>query len=168
VGAYSSSGGGGRPVGFLLPGGESVDVRANEVTFQLNDSPQGVDNPTTGKILVPKGRTFWLRVDAPAVEGADAGVAAYQEALEATGLPTDSASELQQTIAAGPTGRPGDNTRRTAVGASPPPERRGWDSGSARSSAQARSRSCSCSSTSRTGTSSPSRDLTGIDASGST
>jgi hypothetical protein len=121
VGAYSSSGGGGRPVGFLLPGGESVDVRANEVTFQLNDSPQGVDNPTTGKILVPKGRTFWLRVDAPAVEGADAGVAAYQEALEATGLPTDSASELQQTIAAGPTGRPGDNTRRTAVGASPPP-----------------------------------------------
>jgi hypothetical protein len=120
VGAYSSSGGGGRPVRFLLPGGESVDARANEVTFQLNDSPEGVDDPTTGEVLVPKGRTFGLRVDAPAVEGADAGVAAYQEALEAVGLPSDSMSELQRKIAAGPTGRPGDNPQRTAVSASLP------------------------------------------------
>lgn len=120
VGAYSSSGGGGRPVRFLLPGGETVDARANEVTFQLNDSPEGVDDPTTGEVLVPKGRTFGLRVDAPAVEGSDAGVAAYQEALEAVGLPTDSVSELQQKLAAEPTSRPGDNPQRTAVSASLP------------------------------------------------
>lgn len=120
VGAYSSSGGGGRPVRFLLPGRESVDARANEVTFQLLDSPDGVNDPTTGEILVPKGRTFGLRVDAPAVEGADAGVAAYREALEAVGLPSDSVSELQRKIAAGPTGRPGDNPQRTAVSASLP------------------------------------------------
>lgn len=121
VGAYSSSGGGGgRPVRFLLPGGESVDARANEVTFQFNDSPEGVDDPTTGEVLVPKGRTFGLRVDAPAVEGADAGVAAYQEALEAVGLPSDNVSELQRKIAAGPTGRPGDDPQRTGVSASLP------------------------------------------------
>jgi hypothetical protein len=122
VGAYSSSGGGGRPVRFLLPGGESVDARANEVTFQLNDSPEGVDDPTTGEVLVPKGRTFGLRVDAPAVEGADAGVATYQEALEAVGLPTDSVSELRQKIAGDPTGRPGDDPQRSVVSASLPRE----------------------------------------------
>jgi hypothetical protein len=48
VGAYSSSGGGGRPVRFLLPEGKTVDARANEVIFELLDSPDGVISPTTG------------------------------------------------------------------------------------------------------------------------
>jgi len=95
VGGYTSSGGGGRPVRFLLPGGRTVDVRANELTFQLNDSPEGVNDPTTGEVLVPAGRLFALRVDAPAVEGADAGVAAYREALDGLGLLADTVGELQ-------------------------------------------------------------------------
>jgi len=121
VGAYSSSGGGGRPVRFLLPEGKTVDARANEVIFELLDSPDGVISPTTGEVLVPKGRTFGLRVDAPAVEGAAAGVAAYQEALEAIGLPTDSVRELQQKIAAEPTDSPVVDSERIAVSASLPP-----------------------------------------------
>jgi len=107
-GAYSSSGGGGRPVRFLLPAGTTVDVRANEVIFQLDDSPEGVTDPTTGEVLVPAGRKFSLRVDAPASEGADDGVAAYQEALAEWGLPADTVDELRQKIDRGPTGRPGD------------------------------------------------------------
>lgn len=122
VGAYSSSGGEGRPVRFLLPGGRTVDVRANEVTFQLNDSPEGVTDPTTGEVLVPVGRLFALRVDAPAVEGADAGVAGYQEALDGLGLPADTVGELRQKIAAGPTGRPGDAPERIGVSVSLPRE----------------------------------------------
>jgi hypothetical protein len=122
VGGYSSSGRGGRPVRFLLPGGKTVDVRANEVTFQLNDSPEGVNDPKTGEVLVPAGRLFALRVDAPAVEGADAGVAAYQEALDGTGLPADTVGELQQKIADGPTGRTGDAPERIGVSASLPRE----------------------------------------------
>lgn len=122
VGAYSSSGGGGRPVRFVLPGGTSVDVRANDVTFQLNDSPEGVDDPTTGEVLVPAGRSFGLRVDTPAVEGAEAGVAGYQEALDGLGLPSDTVGELEQKIAAGPTARPGDAPERIAVSASLPRE----------------------------------------------
>jgi len=118
VGAYSLSGGGGRPVRFLLPDGRAVDVRANEVTFQLNDSPEGVNDPTTGEVLVPAGRLFALRVDAPAVEGADAGVAAYQEALDGLGLPADTVGEFQQKIADGPTSRPGDAPERIGVSAS--------------------------------------------------
>jgi hypothetical protein len=71
---------------------------------------------------VPKGRTFGLRVDAPAVEGTDAGVAAYEEALDAIGLPTDSVRELRQKIVAEPTGSPGVDSERIAVSASLPPE----------------------------------------------
>jgi len=119
-GAYSSSGGEGRPVRFLLPGGKTVDVRANEVIFQLNDSPDGVTDPTSGEVLVPAGRTFSLRVDAPATEGAEAGVAAYQEALAAVGLPADTVDELRQKIADGPTGRPGDAPQRVGVSADLP------------------------------------------------
>ena len=122
VGAYSSSDGGGRPVRFPLPGRRTVDVRAHEVTFQLNDLPEGVNDPTTGEVLVPAGRLFALRVDAPAVKGADAGVAAYQEALDGLGLPADTVGELQQKIADGPTGRPGDAPERIGVSASLPLE----------------------------------------------
>lgn len=122
VGAYSSSGGGGRPVRFLLPGGKTVDVRANEVTFQLNDSPEGVNDPTTGEVLVPAGRSFGLRVDAPAVEGVDVGVTGYREALEGLGLPSDTVGELEQKIGAGSTRRPGDAPERIAVSASLPRE----------------------------------------------
>ncbi|WP_396598643.1 hypothetical protein [Frigoribacterium sp. R86507] len=119
-GAYSSSGGGGRPVRFLLPGGKTVDVRANEVIFQLNDSPEGVTDPTSGEVLVPAGRKFSLRVDAPAAEGAEAGVAAYQEALAAVGLPADTVDELRQKIDGGPTGRPGDAPQSMGVSADLP------------------------------------------------
>ena len=119
-GAYSSSGGGGRPVRFLLPGQETVDVRANEVIFQLNDSLEGVTDPTTGEELVPAGRKFSLRVDAPASEGVDAGVAAYQEALAAWGLPADTVDELRQKIDDGPTGRPGDAPQWVGVSAELP------------------------------------------------
>ena len=119
-GAYSSSGGGGRPVRFLLPAGTTVDVRANEVIFQLDDSPVGVTDPTTGEVLVPAGRKFSLRVDAPASEGADDGVAAYQEALAELGLPADTVDELRQKIDGGPTGRPGDAPQWVGVSADLP------------------------------------------------
>ena len=119
-GAYSSSVDGGRPVRFLLPGGKTVDVRANEVIFQLNDSPEGVDDPTTGEVLVPAGRVYSLRVDAPVVEGAEAGMAGYQEALDELGLPADTATKLQQKIDGGPTGSPLDAPEKVGVTAELP------------------------------------------------
>ncbi|WP_146236268.1 hypothetical protein [Curtobacterium sp. MCBD17_023] len=98
VGAYSSSTPGGRPVRFLLPGGEDVDVRANEVVFELSENDQAITSRATGKELSPAGRFFDLRVDAPAAQGAEAGVAAYRKALQELGLPDDTVSELQEQI----------------------------------------------------------------------
>jgi hypothetical protein len=98
VGAYSSSIPGSRPVRFLLPGGEDVDVRANEVVFELSENDQAITSRVTGKELSPAGRFFDLRVDAPAAQGAEAGVAAYRQALQELGLPDDTVSELQEQI----------------------------------------------------------------------
>lgn len=115
VGGYSSHGGGGRPVRFELPGDRTVDLRAHDVVFQLNDSPEGVTDPRTGEVLVPEGRRYSLRVSTPALEGAEAGQAGYEEALAELGLPGDSARELQQEIADAPNASPLDVGR---VGAS--------------------------------------------------
>jgi len=122
VGAYSSSGGDGRPVRFLLPGEKTVDVRAHDVVFEFDDSPEGVIDSTTGEVLVPVGRSFALRVDGPAVEGADAGVARYREALDGLGLPADTVGELEYRIADGRTGEPGGHDARVVVDASLPRE----------------------------------------------
>jgi hypothetical protein len=98
VSTYSSSTPGGRPVRFLLPRGEVVDVRANEVVFELSEDDRAITSRATGEELSPAGRFFDLRVDAPATQGAEAGVAAYREALQELGLPDDTVSELQEQI----------------------------------------------------------------------
>ncbi|WP_146236267.1 hypothetical protein [Curtobacterium sp. MCBD17_023] len=119
VGAYGSESGGGRPVRFLLPGGEEVRVQATQVIFDALDNAQEMTDQS-GKVILPQGRLFHLRVNAVPVEGAKAGVDAYRDVLEQLDLPDTSVGELQQKIAAADSVDPVDASQRVSVGASVP------------------------------------------------
>ncbi|PZF53874.1 hypothetical protein DEJ23_13960 [Curtobacterium sp. MCSS17_008] len=94
VGAYSSTPE--RPVRMLLPGGRTVEMAAGEVIFEAADSREEVTDPDSGKVIIPQGRQFWLRVDGLTEEGVDAGVGAFRDALEQADLPTTKADELRE------------------------------------------------------------------------
>jgi hypothetical protein len=119
VGAYGSESGAGRPVRFLLPGGEEVRVQATQVIFDALDNAQEMTDQS-GEVILPEGRLFHLRVNAVPVEGAEAGVDGYRDVLEQLDLPDTSVGELQEKIAAADSVDPVDASQRVSVGASVP------------------------------------------------
>jgi hypothetical protein len=119
VGAYASTGPGGRPVRLLLPGGEEVQVQATQVIFDALDSKEERTDDS-GAVTLPEGRLFHLQVDALTVEGADAGVHGYRDVLEQLDLPETSVGELQQKIAAADSVDPVEASQPVGANASVP------------------------------------------------